>query len=208
MDAATALVSGALAGLAIALPLGAISVLLVQEAIRGGFRPGMAAAAGVASVDLLYCVLAVALGAVVAPLITRIEPSPGVVGGIALVAIAVIGLRRGLARHKQEGVVLAPRGSAISAFPVFFGLTLVNPATVVYFVAVTASLTDLHDDLITAGAFVVGVGAASFAWQSVIVTLGAVFGRRANARAQRATVVIGYVVVAVLGILLLIRAFV
>ena len=43
--------AGALAGLGVALPLGAIGVLIVQEGITGGWRPASAAGTGVALVD-------------------------------------------------------------------------------------------------------------------------------------------------------------
>jgi threonine/homoserine/homoserine lactone efflux protein len=42
--AVDALGAGALAGLGVALPLGAVGVLIVQEGISGGWRPASAAA--------------------------------------------------------------------------------------------------------------------------------------------------------------------
>ena len=51
LPAVDALGAGALAGLGVALPLGAVGVLIVQEGIAGGWRPASAAATGVALVD-------------------------------------------------------------------------------------------------------------------------------------------------------------
>ncbi|NYE18477.1 LysE family transporter [Microbacterium immunditiarum] len=206
MNPVTALASGALAGFAIAVPVGAIGVLLIQEGMRRGIRPGLAAAAGVASVDALYCLIAVVAGAAVAPLIARIEPWPAVVGGIALVGIAALGLRKGFSRPAPASGGPPVEGSALGGYPLFFGLTLINPATVVYFVAIATGLADLHDEPFAAALFVVGAGVASLAWQTVLVAAGALFGRRATPRVQHLTVVVGYVIVAGFGVALLVRA--
>jgi len=208
MTPLAALAGGALAGFAIAVPMGAIGVLLIQEGMRRGIRPGLAAATGVASVDTLYCLVAVVAGAAVAPLITRIEPWPAVVGGLALVAIAALGLRKGFARAAPGSSGPPVEGSALGGFPLFFGLTLINPATVVYFVAIATGLADLHADPFAAALFVAGAGLASLAWQTVLVAAGALFGSRATPRAQRMTVVVGYVIVACFGVALLVRALV
>ena len=59
------LIAGLLAGWGVAIPLGAIGVMVVDLGMRGGLRPAAAAAAGVATADFLYAVLAarMALGA-------------------------------------------------------------------------------------------------------------------------------------------------
>ncbi|MGW6411440.1 LysE family transporter [Streptomyces vinaceus] len=64
--------SGAVAGLGVAMPMGAMSVLLLQEAIRHR-RTAMAAAAGIATVDLAYAAAATALGPWVASHVTPVE---------------------------------------------------------------------------------------------------------------------------------------
>ena len=60
------LVAGLLAGWGVAIPLGAIGVMVVDLGMRGGFRPAAAAAAGVATADLLYAAVAAAAGAAAA----------------------------------------------------------------------------------------------------------------------------------------------
>ena len=54
---------GLIAGYGIAIPVGAIAVLIVDLALRRGFRLGFAAGAGAASADLLYAGAAVIAGA-------------------------------------------------------------------------------------------------------------------------------------------------
>ncbi|PRI10033.1 LysE family transporter [Leucobacter massiliensis] len=94
MNLAAALSAGLVAGLALALPLGAVGALLFATGLRHGFAHGWPAAAGVASVDALYCALAVTLGALAAPAIRALAPWPAVAGGVAVIAIAVLGFAR------------------------------------------------------------------------------------------------------------------
>lgn len=46
-----AAIAGAIAGFAIAIPVGAIAVLIIHVAITGGLRPGLAVAVFVASIS-------------------------------------------------------------------------------------------------------------------------------------------------------------
>ncbi|MFI6005594.1 hypothetical protein ACIA98_35245 [Streptomyces sp. NPDC051366] len=83
--------SGAVAGLGVAMPMGAMSVLLLQEAMRNR-RTAMAAAAGIATVDLAYAALATALGPWVASHVTPIEAWIRLASAAVLLAIAAHGL--------------------------------------------------------------------------------------------------------------------
>jgi len=70
-------VQGLLAGYGIAIPVGAIAILIVDAAIRRGFRAGFAAGAGAATADIVYASLAAvagqALAALLAPLAAQIR---------------------------------------------------------------------------------------------------------------------------------------
>jgi threonine/homoserine/homoserine lactone efflux protein len=57
-----ALAAGILAGLAVAVPLGAIGVLIVDLGVRGGFRPAFFAGLGTAMADGLYATVAAVAG--------------------------------------------------------------------------------------------------------------------------------------------------
>ena len=204
MGTGAALASGILAGLAVAMPLGAIGVLLVQEGAGLGARRALPGAAAVASIDALYCALAVVAGGAAAPLVRSWGRWPAVVGGVALLVVAAVGVRRGLVA-RPGAVIDEPGRDGWRRYAVFAGLTAVNPATLVYFAALVAALPAA-----TAGGaaapFVVGVGAASFAWQALLVVGGGLLGGRTGARTRRATVVVGNGVVAALGVTMLLRA--
>jgi arginine exporter protein ArgO len=218
MGTGAALASGVVAGLGVAMPLGAVGVLLVQEGASRGARRALSGAAAVASVDALYCALALLVGGVATPRLTAWRPWPALVGGVALLVVAGVGLRRGLARRDGEapdeatGLRRGPAEArdatpaALRRYALFFGLTAVNPATLVSFTALASGLALLTDRPTTAGAFVAGVGAASFGWQALLVVVGGLLGGRAGPRVRRATTVVGNAVVALLGVVMLWRA--
>ncbi|MEV0415743.1 hypothetical protein AB0I68_34485 [Streptomyces sp. NPDC050448] len=83
--------SGAVAGLGVAMPMGAMSVLLLQEAMRRR-RTAMAAAAGIATVDLGYAALAAALGPWVASHVSPVEAWIRLASAAILLCIAAHGL--------------------------------------------------------------------------------------------------------------------
>ncbi|KOU30620.1 hypothetical protein ADK52_04365 [Streptomyces sp. WM6372] len=103
--------SGAVAGLGVAMPMGAMSVLLLQEAIRHR-RTAMAAAAGIATVDLAYAALATALGPWVASHVTPMEAWIRLLSATVLLSIAAHALYRSRALPAPEP---SPSPSPLSA---------------------------------------------------------------------------------------------
>jgi len=206
MDILAMLARGALAGLGVAMPLGAIGVLLLGEGISRGFRRGAPAAVAVGVIDTLYSAAAVLFGAVAAPVIGGWGSWPAVIGGGVLVGIATLGLWRLAARPAADGPAPEPAGSGWQRFVLFLGLTAVNPATLVYFAAITVGLTGRLGTTATASAFVIGVGLASVSWQLVVVGTGAILRHRITERARRLSVLAGNLVVAGLGVAMLVGA--
>ena len=205
MDYVTLFGAGIVAGLALAVPLGAIGVLVVQEGAARGVRRGIPAAAAVASVDALYCVAALTAGSVLAPIIAEVAPWPGVAGGCALIALAVVGLVRAIRRRPKADVVQSSgsepssTGSGWRRLALFFGLTAVNPATLLYFAAIAAGLSAAASSTLGVVVFVAGVAVASFAWQMTLVALGAALRWRNSGRVGFLTSVVGNGTVGTLG---------
>lgn len=187
-------------------------MLLIQEGVRFGAVRALPAAAGVAVVDVLYCALAIAAGAAASPLIESIAPWPTIVGGVALLVMAGRGLAHGLTNQPiagaAEGAASSPSGGIQNSnlwprFVVFFGLTVINPATLVYFAAITTGLVQLSFDWRTAALFVTGVGGASFAWQALLASIGGLLRGRTGPRVHAMTALVGNVIVAALGVVLI-----
>jgi arginine exporter protein ArgO len=189
-DVATALAAGALAGLGVALPLGAIGVLLVQEGITGGWRPAAAAGTGVALVDGGYAAIAVVAGTAVTRALEGRERAVQVVGAAVLVAVAA----RGLARLRRPPDAVPPVPSA-RVLRRFVALTAVNPMTAVYFVVLTAGLGHAVSGGLAGAAFAAGVLLASCAWQLTLAGAAALAGARLPAGLRVVTSVAGYLLV-------------
>ncbi len=189
-----ALAAGALAGYAIAIPVGVIGVLLLETGMRRGFRPAAAGGAGVATADAIYAALAaafgVALGTLVAPIIVPVR----IVAVIALVGIGVRGLlaaRAGTAGGRSEGLPATLSGT----YARFVALTLLNPATVVYFAALILGLPAIGDGPGERLAFVAAVFLASLSWQLLLAGIGSAAHRRLPPALQATASVIGNIVV-------------
>lgn len=112
--------AGVAAGLAVAVPLGAVAVLLISEGMARGWRAGIAGAFGVASVDLVYAAVATAGGAAVAAALSGRETAVRLVAATVLAAMAVRGLlaarasRSALAEASPEAAPEAAPGAALS----------------------------------------------------------------------------------------------
>lgn len=208
MDILAALLSGSVAGLVLAAPLGAIGVLLVREGVTRGLRRGLPGAAAVASVDVLYCTAAVAAGSLAGPIIGNLTPWPQIIGGFAVIAVGVFGLVKSR-RPKEPGIdqrTARSGPSSLRRYLVFVGLTALNPATLVYFAAIMTGLDQVTVSPSTSVAFIIGVGVASFGWQSLLVAAGAILRRSAGPSFQWWTTAIGNGLVIVLGVALIAHA--
>ena len=198
------LVSGVLAGLAVAMPLGPIGTLVFERGARLGFRHGAAAGLGVATADGLYALLAAGAGAAIAAALEGVQDTLRLVAAIALLAIVAYGL----ATFFRSGTGnAAPREvPAGRTYAVFLGLTAINPLTISIFAALIAGLPDVSSAGAGAKAvFVGGAFAASAAWQASLAGAGAFVGARLPDHARAWTTLAGYAIVLGLAIRMLLE---
>jgi threonine/homoserine/homoserine lactone efflux protein len=190
-----AFLAGIVAGYGIAIPVGAISVLIIDAGLRHGFRTAAAAGAGAAGADLAYATIAAVFGAALATLLAPIAVPLKILSVLLLLAIAVRGLLavRRDARAEPDEVPLPP--GVFRTFVTFLGLTLLNPMTVVYFAALILGLASTGAGPAEKAAFVAGAGLASLSWQELIAFIGSRLHRRLSPRARAATAVVGNLVV-------------
>jgi arginine exporter protein ArgO len=197
---------GVLAGYGIAIPVGAIAVLIVQVGIRCGFWCGASAGAGAATADLAYSVLAVSGGVALADSIGAIGRPFRWVSAAALTMIALLGLYRARQEPSPAQVDFPRRSEYARTYVKFLGLTFINPLTVVYFAAVVLGL-GLADDLSVGGGalFVTGAFLASLSWQTFLAGIGALVGHKLPRRFQIGAVVAGNMVVIAMAVLIIVR---
>lgn len=197
---------GVLAGLGIAVPVGAIAVLILQIGIRCGFWCAASAGAGAATADLVYAVLAVFGGAALAASVSALGEPLRWVSAVVLAAIALRGLAR-LRRQPPATATALPQPREYAAtYAKFLGLTIINPLTVVYFAAVVVGL-GLAEDL-TGGQvvwFVAGAFLASLSWQTLLAGTGAVARRRLPPRVTVVAAVTGNLLILAMAVLVIVR---
>ena len=187
-DLTEPLVAGLLAGWGVAIPLGAIGVMVVDAGMRGGLRPAAAAAAGVATADFLYAALAASAGAAVAGALEPHADALRLAAAAVLALVAALGLRS-LRRGPGEAAA-APPGRGL--YLRFLALTSINPLTVAYFAALIAGLPAVASAPADAKVvFVLAAGAASLSWQLVLAGAGATLHRRLPPSARVYTALAG-----------------
>jgi arginine exporter protein ArgO len=176
------LLAGAVAGLAVAMPVGAIGAYLLGLAARERFSVAAAAALGVGSVDGAYALIASLGGAGLRSLLQRTSTTLTVLAALVLVVLAVRTLQLAVRRYRAISRPVSDTGrltSPLRAYAALVGLTAVNPATVITFSAVALGRPDGSSGLswLAIGMFTLGAFAASAAWQLLLVGGGSVLGR-------------------------------
>ena len=166
---------GVIAGYGIAIPVGAIAVLIVTIAARDSLRHGAAGGLGAATADLIYATVAVTAGSALAGDLDSGKTPLHLIGGCVLVLVAVRGLV--LASRITQVDVEPPRRPDHSlTYLRFLGLTLINPVTVIYRSTVVLGSQAVNGTA-RAVAFVCGVALASASWQILLAGSGALVGR-------------------------------
>lgn len=199
-------VKGALAGYAIAIPVGAIAILILETALKRGFWHGFAAGSGAATADLIYATIAATLGTLVAQWLTPIAPILKIVSAAFLLILGARGLyQTWKIRASHEEL----HGTDVNAgigktYVTLLGLTILNPATIAYFAALilggTVGTTPTPADKV---AFVLGAALASWSWQSLLAVIGTLAHRHLPPGFRLWTSFVGNVIIMVLGILIL-----
>ncbi|MEU1590982.1 LysE family transporter [Micromonospora sp. NPDC005710] len=177
-----AFLAGLVAGYGVAIPVGAIAILILGLSARTSFRVGAAGALAVATADGLYAAVAVLGGAGLAGIIAPVAGPLRVVAAVVLLGLAGHGLWRAWSAHRSPRPPTARPGLGMGtpgrAYAALLGLTLLNPMTVLYFTALVLGRRDTADSgALFVVLFVAGVFLASASWQLVIAGGGTVVGR-------------------------------
>jgi arginine exporter protein ArgO len=163
-------------------------------------RVGAAAGLGAATADGVYALAAVVGGAAIAESISPIAGPLRWVAAVVLLALAVW-IAAGAVRHRHRAPAERSRpATALRAYLGILGLTVLNPATVVYFAALVLGRGDAGGGI----PFVAGAFLASASWQLLIAGGGSLVGRvLTGERGRLITALVSSVVIAVLAVRLL-----
>jgi arginine exporter protein ArgO len=203
-----AFVHGVLAGYGIAIPVGAIAVLIVGVGIRCGFACGASAGAGAATADGVYATVAATAGAAAAAVLEPWAVPIRWMSGLVLIALAVYGLAR--ARRPIEpsaAAFIMRRGELVLTYSRFLGLTIINPMTVVYFgTMVLGAGVGATPGAGEVALFAIGAFAASLSWQTLLAGVGAIARHGLPARFQWFTAVAGNIIILILAARIILAA--
>ena len=201
-----ALVAGLLAGYGVAIPVGAIAALIMGLTARTSLLVGVAAAMGVATADGVFATAAVLGGAALARLVVPFSTPLRWIAAAVLVALAARTAVTAL-RHHRDPSTARPSTALTTPARAYFGLlglTLLNPATVVYFGAlVLGRQSNQGMGVVGQLIFVAAAFAASASWQLLIAGSGRLVGRvLTGARGRLVTAMVSSVVIVVLAVAL------
>lgn len=198
----TALLTGLLAGYSIAVPVGPVATYLVALTARTSLRVGAAAALGIATVDGAYAVAATLGGAAIAGAVSPLLGALHWVSVAVLTAVAVRALWSGLRPAAERTIDATParEPSPAGAYARLAGLTVLNPATITYFVALVVGLrADSTPSAFGQAVFVTAAFAASASWQLLLACGGALLGRALTGdRGHRVSAVVSGALIGVL----------
>ena len=174
-------IAGSVAGLAVAMPIGAVGSYLVGLGARERISVAAAAALGVASVDGGYAIIAVLGGAGLQLVLSEVS---GWLEWIAASVLVVVSIRTVLVavrryRSNREALGRQRDLTPARAYLSLVALTAVNPATLMTFaaVAVGRSATESGSTLPVVVVFAIGAFAASAIWQLLLTGGGNLLGR-------------------------------
>ena len=152
-----------LIGLAIAAPVGPMSMLCIHLTLARGQSAGLVFGAGIAAADGTYAAVAAFGITAVSSALLAGTAWIRLIGSLLLI---YLGVKIALARpDARPGSSVAASG--VRAFATAYGLTIGNPPTILYFASVFASFAPLSSTARSAG-FAVGVFAGSMLWWIVL----------------------------------------
>jgi arginine exporter protein ArgO len=176
--------SGAVAGLAVAMPIGAVGTYLIGLGARERPPIAVAAALGIASVDGVYAMMAALAGAGVHELLSEAAGWLTWAAAITLMLVAVHTVRMAIRRYRGHAGRLAQHNklSPARAYLSLFALTAINPATVITFAAVVVGRSQIGSTWLAVALFALGAFVASAVWQLVLAGGGSLLGRLLRGR--------------------------
>ncbi len=200
------LLRGFLLGLAVAASPGPIFFLCFRRTLAQGRLIGLASGLGVATADGFYAAIATfGVAALTSAFVSGRRPL-AVIGGVVLILLGVrILMERRRVAQAQPTVTAR---SLAWAYLSTLGLTITNPATIVSFAALAATLgfgTGAYS--VGPAVVVLGVVLGSAAWWCMLAVGASLLRSRATPAVVRWISTVSGLAIAVLGILAVISAF-
>ncbi|MEY3274454.1 MAG: LysE family translocator [Rhodoluna sp.] len=204
-------VIGFFAGLALAIPVGPMAIMLINTTLEKGWRTGVAGASAMATVDFLYALTVFLLGHAVSSFFATWGQLLSLLGAGVLLWLGAATLLRNLRlmRSASEDVTDSKYASTpLKTFFVFAGATILNPPTALYFLGIAPSVAQIETDnfLLSALVFALGVFVGSVIWQQALALAGTTLRKFAQKKIRVFFGLLGGALIIALAVALAIRA--
>jgi threonine/homoserine/homoserine lactone efflux protein len=197
---------GFVLGFAVAASPGPIFFLCLRRTLLRGRLYGLVSGLGVATADGFYGAVASFGIAAVATAIASGRRPLAVIGGLVLIGL---GARILLERRREVGEAPATKGTGFAwAYLSTLGLTITNPATIISFAALAATLgLGMGAGLVKPLVPVVGVVLGSALWWCVLAVAASVLRARITPAVVRGISTFSGLAIVILGMLAIYSAF-
>jgi threonine/homoserine/homoserine lactone efflux protein len=202
---------GFAAGLALAIPVGPMAIMLINTTLQKGWRFGVAGASAMATVDFLYALTVVMLGNLIATFIAEWGQLLSLLGAGVLLVLGLLTIAKNLKSLKSSNVATTESRFAQSATATFFlfaAATIANPPTALFFLGIAPSVSQIESSNIAVSAlvFALGVFIGSVIWQQALALGATTLRRFAQNRVRTFFGLLGGALIVLLAALLAVRA--
>ena len=177
-----ALVTGALVGFSIAVPVGPVGLLCIRRSLSDGRLAGFVTGMGAAAADTLYGLAAAFSLTALTTFLVDHRTSLQLFGGLFMLGLGVATLRS----RPVASTADRPAHHAGIAFASAFAITATNPMTVFAFIGIFAGLNHPAADTLASMRLVLGVFLGSAAWWLILSNGAAHFSRKLRSGGFRA----------------------
>lgn len=160
------LIKAMILGFSLAAPVGPIGLLVINRTIRKGRLYGFISGLGATFADGVYgCIAGFGFSAITNFLMQHSD----IIKPVGCIAICLVGIKIFLSKTHFHHIKVKESKNLISAFTSVFFLTLSNPITILFFVALFSGL-GLHvgDNYFSIFVFIIGVLSGSAAWWLIL----------------------------------------
>lgn len=202
---------GFAAGLALAIPVGPMAIMLINTTIAKGWRHGVVGALAMATVDGLYAVSVFYIGSALASWLKVWALWLSLGGSAILLYLGIATLVKNLALLNKQAEDARPADRSTSrgkTFATFFAATVVNPPTALYFLALAPSVSSIATDgnAFAGVVFAIGVFAGSIVWQESLAIAGVALRSVTRGKVRAWIGALGGVLIIALSVTMALRA--
>ncbi|MFM5951563.1 MAG: LysE family translocator [Micrococcales bacterium] len=205
-------VIGFMAGLALAIPVGPMAIILINTTISRGLRHGVVGALGMATVDAAYALAVFVIGGLIAASLASLKLLFGLIGAAILLVIGVQTAYKNVQLLKITGDLegkIVDDGSIAQTFGTFVAATVVNAPTALYFLAIAPNVANMGYQVsaLNVSVFVISVFLGSLIWQESLVFTGMAIRGVTTNRFRAWIGLVGGILIVALAISIGLRAF-